>query len=124
LNDDGTKYQFNEPDLWIDTNIPEFNYGFTNFDNIASSFLTIFVVSTMDQWTKIMQIHLDIFQQLFVQVFFISCVWIIAFFVLNLTIATMLMKYEEVDKEQQSTNTGEMDRFDRELQAEGERIFH
>jgi hypothetical protein len=78
----------------------------------------------MDQWTKIMQIHLDIFQQLFVQVFFISCVWIIAFFVLNLTIATMLMKYEEVDKEQQSTNTGEMDRFDRELQAEGERIFH
>jgi hypothetical protein len=36
----------------------------------------------------------------------------------------MLMKYEEVDKEQQSTNTGEMDRFDRELQAEGERIFH
>jgi hypothetical protein len=96
LNDDETPYQFNNPDLWIDTQIPELNYGITNFDNIGSAFLTIFVCTTMDAWTQIMAIHEDIFSQMFVIWYFILCIIICSFFILNLTIALMLMQYQKV----------------------------
>jgi hypothetical protein len=33
---------FNNPDLWIDTDFEEFNYGITNFDNVGSAFIAIF----------------------------------------------------------------------------------
>jgi hypothetical protein len=55
--ENGTRYAFNEPNLWIDTNVEEFNYGITNFDSIGSAFLTIFIVTTMDGWTKIMNMN-------------------------------------------------------------------
>jgi hypothetical protein len=42
FNEDGTRYPFNDPDLWVDTNIEELNYGITNFDDVASAFITIF----------------------------------------------------------------------------------
>lgn len=48
FNEDGSMYEFINPDLWVDTKFEEFNFGFTNFDNIFSSFLTIFIVATMD----------------------------------------------------------------------------
>lgn len=106
FNEDGSRYNFNTKDLWVDTNIEEFNFGFTNFDNIFSSFLTIFIVATMDAWTKIMNMHEDFFSSFFVHAFFISCVWIISFFILNLTIATMLMKYEQVEEENKQNKHG------------------
>ena len=52
----------------------------------------------MEGWTKIMNIYQDAFIGVFVSFFFISCVIICSFFLLNLTIAVMLMKYEELDK--------------------------
>jgi hypothetical protein len=104
-NQDGTRYNFNEPSLWIDTNVEQFNFGITNFDSIGSAFLTIFIVTTMDGWTKIMNMNQEFYSPLFVHFFFISCVWICAFFILNLTIASMLMKYDEVDKALDAQNT-------------------
>lgn len=109
-----------EENLWIDTNIEEFNFGITNFDNVGSAFLTIFIVTTMDGWTKIMGMHQEFYSPMFVHFFFISCVWICAFFILNLTIASMLMKYDEVDKEQDANN---IDQFEQELTEMGNEIF-
>ena len=63
-----------------------------------SAFLTIFQCITMEGWTKIMNIFEDAYSRAFVVFYFISCVIICAFFLLNLTIAVMLMKYEELDK--------------------------
>ena len=55
---DGSHYQFTDfpNNLGVDTALEEFNYGLTNFDSIGSAFMTIFIVTTMDGWTKIMNI--------------------------------------------------------------------
>jgi hypothetical protein len=47
-----------------------------------------------------MNIYEDTFYAAIVNLYFISCVVICSFFLLNLTIAVMLMKYEELDKKQ------------------------
>lgn len=57
FNEDGSRYEFTDYSyLGVDTDVEEFNYGLTNFDNIGSAFMTIFIVTTMDGWTKIMNI--------------------------------------------------------------------
>ena len=52
----------------------------------------------MEGWTKIMNIYQDVYMEQFVLSYFVMCVVICSFFLLNLTIAVMLMKYEELDK--------------------------
>jgi hypothetical protein len=91
-------YQLNANKLAEDTEIYALNYGITNFDNFFTALLTIFQCITMEGWTKIMNIYEDASNALFVSIYFISCVVICSFFLLNLTIAVMLMKYEELDK--------------------------
>lgn len=76
------------------------NYGITHFDNIFSAILTVFQCITMEGWTHIMNMFVDSYLGMVVNVYFISCVVICSFFLLNLTIAVMLMKYEELDKNQ------------------------
>ena len=91
-----------EDKLDKDTQLNTLNYGITCFDDIRYAFLTIFQCITMEGWTKIMNIYEDAYSRVFVVLYFISCVVICAFFLLNLTIAVMLMKYEELDKEHQN----------------------
>jgi len=86
--------------IWKDFEIKELNYGITNFDNCLTAFLTIFQCITMEGWTKIMNIYEDAYLGWFVNLYFTTCVIICSFFLLNLTIAVMLMKYEELDKNQ------------------------
>jgi hypothetical protein len=90
--------------LGLDTDINELNYGITNFDNIFSALMTIFQCITMEGWTKIMNIYEDASTAWFVNMYFILCVVINSFFLLNLTIAVMLMKYEELDKNQSANS--------------------
>ena len=52
----------------------------------------------MEGWTKVMYIYQDAYAHWFVSIYFISCIVICAFFLLNLTIAVMLNKYEELSK--------------------------
>lgn len=91
-------YKLDANKLAEDTEIYALNYGITNFDNFFTALLTIFQCITMEGWTKIMNIYEDASNALFVSIYFISCVVICSFFLLNLTIAVMLMKYEELDK--------------------------
>ena len=100
-------YYLKNPDLNVDTDIANLNYGITNFDNIGSAFLAIFQCITMEGWTPIMNIYEDAYVPWFVQFYFISCVVICSFFLLNLTIAVMLMKYEELDKNQANSKHNE-----------------
>jgi hypothetical protein len=87
-----------EADLWKDTDIEALNYGITNFDNFFYAFLTVFQCITMQGWGHIMDIYADVYADWFVNVYFVSCVIICSFFLLNLTTAVMLMKYEDLDK--------------------------
>ena len=56
--------------------------------------------------------------------YFISCVIICSFFLLNLTIAVMLMKYEELDKSQEnSTHKNELKSLGKEIDLPPELIL-
>ena len=92
-----------EKSLSKDTGIYELNYNITNFDNIGMAFLTIFQCITMEGWTKIMNFYQDAYYSWFIGFYFVTCVVICSFFLLNLTIAVMLMKYEELDKLQENS---------------------
>ena len=87
----------------------------TQFDDVISAFMTIFICTTMDGWTKIMGLHTDIYSPTFVHFYFITVVWICSFFILNLTIASMLMKYAEVDKAAEESGESGPDQFEQEL---------
>ena len=52
----------------------------------------------MEGWSIVMNIYLDAYFGAFVTLYFIVCVVICSFFLLNLTIAVMLMKYEDLDR--------------------------
>lgn len=99
----GNPYNWDYKEIGRDTEIYELNYNLTNFDNIMKAFLTIFQCITMEGWTKIMNMYQDAFHAWFIGIYFILCVIICSFFLLNLTIAVMLMKYEELDKQQDNT---------------------
>ena len=59
----------------------------------------------------------DAYAPWFVNLYFISCVVICSFFLLNLTIAVMLMKYQELDKVQQQKS-----KLNEDLKRAGEEI--
>lgn len=56
----------------------------------------------MEGWTDMMYILMDAVNPHFVKFYFISCVIVCSFFLLNLTVAVMLMEYEELDKTDQN----------------------
>ncbi|CAI2378686.1 unnamed protein product [Moneuplotes crassus] len=90
----------NVSDLYRDTKIKNLNWGFTNFDNIAYAFLTIFQVTTMEGWTNIMYIYQNSSSRYIAPLYFIFLLFVGSFFILNLTIAIMLDKYEEISSAQ------------------------
>ena len=76
--------------MWRDTSIPELNFGITNFDNFASSYLTIFQCTTKEGWTRVMTIIQDGYSFAAACIFFICFIIICSYFLLNLTVAVML----------------------------------
>lgn len=85
-------------DLYRDSEIEDLNYGFTNFDNLAVAFLTIFQCITLEGWINVCNMFEDAYDAWFVDLYFLLCIIVCSMFVLNLTIAVMLLKYEEFDK--------------------------
>ena len=90
-------------DMYRDSAIMDLNWGVTNFDNLGSAFVTIFQCITMEGWVVVMYIFQDVAAPAFVVLYFMSCVVICSFFLLNLTIAVMLMQYDEL--EQKNSNS-------------------
>ena len=98
------RYYIN-PDIAItrDSAIEDLNYGFSSFNHLPSAFLTIFQCVTLEGWIDITNIYTDAYQGWFVNIYFLLCIIVCSFFVLNLTIAVMLLKYEELDKSEKSS---------------------
>lgn len=98
---DDARYELNSTliqDLYRDSEIEDLNYGFTNFDNLAVAFLTIFQCITLEGWINVCNMFEDAYDAWFVDLYFLLCIIVCSMFVLNLTIAVMLLKYEEFDK--------------------------
>lgn len=72
----------------------EQNFGITNFDNIGSAFMTIFQCTTLEGWSSVMILIEDSFNFAFSAIFFITCIAICHYFILTITIAVMLDKFQ------------------------------
>jgi len=93
----------NVTNLYRDSEIAELNYGLTKFDNIGNAFLTIFQCITLEGWIDIMKMNQDAYSKPIASVYFVLAVVVCAFFLVNLTIAVMLKKYDELDKNEKNT---------------------
>lgn len=70
------------------------SYGVMHFDNLIVSFLMVFMVTTLESWTLIMNMVAQAFTIMSV-FYFIILVFIGAFFLLNLTLAVITVKFNE-----------------------------
>jgi len=76
---------------------PNPNFGFTNFDNVGSSMLTWFVISTLEGWSEVMYNLWHSFgAPVFIAFFFMAFITIVPFFLFNLFTAAFISKYAEV----------------------------
>lgn len=82
------------------------NYGVTNFDNILSSFLQVFQCVTVEGWTDIMFMMAKAFS-IFVIVYFIALVFIGSFFLVNLTLAVIKLKFTQSQEKKSGANPDE-----------------
>jgi hypothetical protein len=73
-------------------------WGVTNFDNLMNSFLMVFQVTTMEGWTIIMLDMQRSFTSLII-LYFVLLVFIGNFFLLNLLLAVIIIKFNEVSRE-------------------------
>lgn len=71
------------------------NFGLMNFDDIFYSFLNVFQIVTMDNWTSIMYSIQKTFTN-FVSVYFLSLVIIGGLFIVNLTLAIIKYKFSNI----------------------------
>jgi hypothetical protein len=84
------------------------NYGFSSFNHLPSAFLTIFQCVTLEGWIDICNMYSFAYSPNFVKLYFLLCIIICSLFILNLTIAVMLLKYEDIDKSTKSTDMDEL----------------
>ena len=80
-----------------DSMIEDLNFSFSSFNNLFRAFLTIFQCITLEGWIDVTNMYRNAYNSGFVQIYFLLCIIVCSFFVLNLTIAVMLLKYEEAD---------------------------
>ena len=78
----------------------KFNFGITNFDAIGQSYLTIFQCTTLEGWSKVMNMIQDGYNLYTAAVFFIIQVLLCNYFLLNLTVAVMLDKFKQLNQRQ------------------------
>ena len=114
--DDGSLYEFDNPNLNVDTEIEDIFWGINNYDSLGSAMITIFQVTTLDGWTPIMNFYEEADSRALSWFFYISLVVLCNFFILNLTIGQMMLKYENTRKqlrdEDYSKDPPQYDEFD------------
>jgi hypothetical protein len=72
------------------------NFDMTNFDNIFYSLVNVFQCVTLENWTDIMYKIFGAFT-VFTVVYFVLLVFIGSFFLLNLTLAVIKVKFTDAD---------------------------
>lgn len=71
-----------------------FYYGLINFKNIFFSFLAVFITTTGEGWSRIMYLLMDGHNYFISLLYFVVCVIVNYFFMLNLTVAVLLYNFE------------------------------
>ena len=70
------------------------NHGLTNFDNVFYSFLVIFKIISLDNWTDVLLILQNAFNQ-FIWIYVLLIIIIGNFFLLNIMLAVLKVKFTE-----------------------------
>ena len=70
------------------------NHGLTNFDNVFYSFLVIFKIISLDNWTDVLLILQSAFNQ-FIWIYVLLIIIIGNFFLLNIMLAVLKVKFTE-----------------------------
>jgi len=76
----------------------KFMFGLIDFDNFARAFLTIFQTITLEGWTGIMYMLMDVFDPMLTGMFFVVLVSFGSFFVLQLPLAVLENNYNEEEQ--------------------------
>jgi hypothetical protein len=92
----------NKVEIYRDTDIEDLNFGISNFNHLGYAFLTIFQTITLEGWIDITNMYRDVYSPFMVIIYFVLCVVVCSMFVLNLTIAVMLLKYDEFEQQNES----------------------
>ena len=74
------------------------NHGIINFDTIGNTFLLIFTVVTLENWAQSMYYAIDAMGPVAV-VYFIPMVVVCSFFLLNILIAVIMSRFDEINEE-------------------------
>lgn len=96
------------------------NWGVTNFDNIGSSLLMVFQVTTLEGWFPIMESLVSAFSGFIdsiILVYFIMLIFIGNFFILNLTLAVIIVKFNESHESKKEVKDRLRHRLDCECQV-------
>ena len=76
---------------------PNPNYGYTNYDNFATAYLTAFRLMTQDFWEHLYQITLRATGPMHIT-FFIFNILLGSFYLVNLILAIVAMSYDELNR--------------------------
>lgn len=84
-------YALTDEELYRDSVTKELNFGITRYDNILTSYLTVFQVMTLEGWHRIMSAVID-GHNAYVAAFYFICLIIICHYLfLNLTVAVLVL---------------------------------
>ena len=73
------------------------NYGYTNFDNMGTAYLSAFRLMTQDFWEILYQIVLRATGPVHI-VFFLANIFLGSFYLINLILAIVAMSYDELNR--------------------------
>ena len=92
----GNSLQYN---LNIDYRDEFLNFGFTNFDNIFYSMLTVFLVIQTEDWSKILFLFQNAYTPAVIQIYFNIVIFFGYFFTLNIILAMLCEAFFFSNKE-------------------------
>jgi len=79
-------------------NYEQFNYGLTTFNNIGLSILTVFQVLTGEGWNNIMFLLMDGYNYYASIIYFVLCIVINYYFMINLIVAVLIYNFRKARK--------------------------
>jgi hypothetical protein len=88
-------FPFENPNFYENEKKKIFNYGLTNFNNIFSSLFIVCIISTSEGWVNLMFMMMDGYNYYVSLIYFIFCLFVNHYFMLNLITALLLYNFNK-----------------------------
>ena len=88
-------FPFENPNFYENEKKKIFNYGLTNFNDIFSSLFIVCIVSTSEGWVNLMFMMMDGYNYYVSLIYFIFCLFVNHYFMLNLITALLLYNFNK-----------------------------